>query len=148
MQELFVPSLIEISQMFHFKRFFPIYTCKNSFPYCAPLRPLGTIICTSVNSHYVRKLSCKSELFWFSGSRGENFFQWPHQFFAFLWLSTLWRGPGPWFEQFWIPFTQGWFVSSLTEIGLLVLDKKIFFQYIKHMLIWEANITLWRQDVV
>jgi hypothetical protein len=24
-----------------------------------------------------------------------------------LWLSPLWRGPGPLFEQTWIPVTQG-----------------------------------------
>jgi hypothetical protein len=41
-----------------------------------------------------------------------------------LWLSTLWRGPGPLFEQTWIPFIQGWFVPSMIEFGLLVL--KIF----------------------
>jgi hypothetical protein len=41
-------------------------------------------------------------------------------------LSPLWRGPGPSFEQFRIPFTQGWFMPSLIEIGLLVLEEKIF----------------------
>jgi hypothetical protein len=56
----------------------------------------------------------------------EIFFQWPHHIFALLWLSPLWRGPGPLFEQFKIPFTQGWIVPSLIEIGLLVLEK-IFF---------------------
>jgi hypothetical protein len=25
----------------------------------------------------------------------------------FLWLSPLWRGPGPLLEQTWTPFTQG-----------------------------------------
>jgi hypothetical protein len=42
MQEMFVPSLIEIGQMFYFKKFFPIYKCKNSFPSFAPhLDPWG-----------------------------------------------------------------------------------------------------------
>jgi hypothetical protein len=71
MQEWFVPSLIEIGQMFHSNRFFPIYKCKICFPSCGPSR---TIICISLNLHYDRKLSCKYELFWFSGSRGEFFF--------------------------------------------------------------------------
>ena len=31
------------------------------------------------------------------------------------------------FEQSWIPFTQGCFVSSLVEIGSVVLEKNIFF---------------------
>jgi hypothetical protein len=33
--------------------------------------------------------------------------KWPHPFFTFLKLSPLLRGPGPLFEQIWIPFTQG-----------------------------------------
>jgi hypothetical protein len=56
----------------------------------------------------------------------EKIFKWPHPIFVFLWLSPLWRGPGSIFEQFRIPFTQGWFILSLIEIGLLVLEKKIF----------------------
>jgi hypothetical protein len=36
MEKMFVPSLIEIGLMFHFKRFFPIYKCKNSSPSCFP----------------------------------------------------------------------------------------------------------------
>jgi hypothetical protein len=42
-----------------------------------------------------------------------------------LWLSPFWRGPGPLFIQFRIPFTQGWFIPSLIEISLLVLEKNI-----------------------
>jgi hypothetical protein len=30
-------------------------------------------------------------------------FKWTHHIFAFLWLSPLWRRPGPLFEQFRIP---------------------------------------------
>ena len=44
--------------------------------------------------------------------------QGPHQSFAFLWLSPLWRGTGPIFVKFWNPFTQRWFVPCLIEIGL------------------------------
>ena len=40
-------------------------------------------------------------------------------------LSPLWEGRGPSFEQTWIPFTQGYFVSSLAEIGPVVLEKKM-----------------------
>jgi hypothetical protein len=56
----------------------------------------------------------------------KKIFIWTHPIFAFLRLSPLWRGPGPLFEQFRIPFTKGWFMPSLIEIGLLVLEKKIF----------------------
>jgi hypothetical protein len=52
-----------------FKDFFPnINTCKNDFPHCGPARPRGTMICTNLNFHYIRKLLCKSELFWLSDS--------------------------------------------------------------------------------
>ena len=37
----------------------------------------------------------------------EKIFKWPNPIFTFLWLSPLWRGPGPLFEQTWISFTQG-----------------------------------------
>ena len=40
-------------------------------------------------------------------------------------LSPLWEGCGPSFQQTWIPFTQGYFVPSLVEIGPVVLEKKI-----------------------
>jgi hypothetical protein len=56
----------------------------------------------------------------------EKIFQWPHPIF---WLSPLGQKPGPSFGQFLIFFTQGWFVLSLIEIGLLVLEKNFFFQY-------------------
>ena len=38
-------------------------------------------------------------------------------------LSLFGKGRGPSFEQTWIPFTLGCFVSSLGEIGLVVLEK-------------------------
>ena len=44
----------------------------------------------------------------------------------FLWLSPLWRGTGPLFEQFRIPFIQGWVVPRGIKIGLLILKEKIF----------------------
>jgi hypothetical protein len=56
----------------------------------------------------------------------KKIFKWTHPIFAFLRLSPLWRGPGSLFELFRIPFTQGWSMPSLIEIGLLVLEKKIF----------------------
>ena len=40
----------------------------------------------------------------------------------FPWKRARWS---PSFEQTWIPFTQGFFVPSLFEIGPVVLEKKI-----------------------
>ena len=40
-------------------------------------------------------------------------------------FSPLWKRRGPSFEQSWIPFTKGWYVSNLMiEIGSVVLEKK------------------------
>jgi hypothetical protein len=91
MQQCFVhvPSLIEIGVMFHFKRFFPIYACKNSIPSCDSSRSLGTIISTRLNLHYFRKLSCKFELFLLSGSR-ENFSMTSSHFRDYLPLDENW----------------------------------------------------------
>jgi hypothetical protein len=82
------------------------------------------MISRNLNLHYIRKLSCKLNMT-YSGSMvlEKKIFKWPHPIFAFLKLSPLWRGPGPLFEQFRIPFTQGWFMPSLIKIGLLVLEK-------------------------
>jgi hypothetical protein len=46
-------------------------------------------------------------------------FKWPHPFLTFLWLSPVWRGLGPLFEQAWILFTKEWFVPSLIDFSLL-----------------------------
>jgi hypothetical protein len=121
-----LPSLIEVGQVFHFKRFFSIYTCKNSFPSCLPPWPSGTIIICNISESFHVNMS-------FSGSvvLKENIF---NDLAKFSWLSPLWRGPGPLLEQFKILYTQGWFVPSLTEIGLLVLEK-IVFRY-KQKWIW------------
>ena len=44
------------------------------FPIVAPSDPrAGTMVCTNLNLHYIRKLSCKYELFWLSGSGEEDF---------------------------------------------------------------------------
>jgi hypothetical protein len=92
--------MIEIGQMFHFKRFFPIYSCKNYFPSCGPSQPLGTIVCTTLKLHYVRKLSCNLSFF-ASVVLEKKTFQRPHPIFAFLLLSPLGREPGPY------SFTKG-----------------------------------------
>jgi hypothetical protein len=52
--------------------FFHINTCKYGFLHCGLYRPPGTMIWTILNLHYIRKLSCKFDLYWVSGS-GEDF---------------------------------------------------------------------------
>jgi hypothetical protein len=69
-----MPSLIEIGLLVLEKKiFFNINICKYGFPYCGPSRPQGTMMWTILNLHYIRKLSCKYELFWLSGSGEEDF---------------------------------------------------------------------------
>jgi hypothetical protein len=58
-----VPSLIEIGQLV-FEIIFNENACKNGFPYCGPIRLPRTMVCTNLKLRNVRKLSCKSELFW------------------------------------------------------------------------------------
>ena len=85
-------------------------TC--SFPYCGPSQSPGTMIWTIFKLHYIEKLSYTFELRRVSND--------PEQF-------SHWKGTGHLFEQFRFPFTQGWFVPSLIEIGLMVLEKNSFF---------------------
>jgi hypothetical protein len=60
--------LIEIGLLVLWRMvFLNINTCKYAFPYCGPSRPPGTMIWTNLNLHYIRKLSCKYELFWLCG---------------------------------------------------------------------------------
>jgi hypothetical protein len=47
------------------------FKCKQMqiwFSLLWPSRPTGTMIWTNLNLHYIRKLSCKYELFWLCGS--------------------------------------------------------------------------------
>jgi hypothetical protein len=130
MQELFYQVWLKLARTFILKDSFQSTNAKIVSPLSPRSWPSGTIICTILNLHYARKLSCKYELFWLNGSQGKQ----NDDLVKFLWLFLLWRGNGLLFVQFRIAFTQGWFVSSLIEIGLLVLEK-ILFQY-KNKWIW------------
>ena len=46
-------------------------------------------------------------------------------FFRYFIITSPWEGRVPSFEQTSIPFTQGYFVPSLFEIGPVVLVKKV-----------------------
>ena len=46
--------------------------------------------------------------------------------FAISLLILQGKGRSPSFEQTWVPINQGYIVPSLVEIGLAVLEKKIF----------------------
>jgi hypothetical protein len=76
------------ARCFILKYFFQYTHVKIASLFWSP-QPPGTIICTKMNLHYVRKLSCKSELFWLSGSRGENFSMTSPHFCIFVIISHL-----------------------------------------------------------
>ena len=62
---------------------------------------------------------------WFLRRRFFNFCQCIF-FLLYRKLSPLEKGQGPSFQQTWVTFIQGGFVSCLVEIGPVVLEKKIF----------------------
>ena len=59
-----------------------------------------------------------------SGGGGDFFFILSMHIHYFVIIYPCNKG-GSSFDQTWIPFTQGCFVPSLVEIGLVVLEKKM-----------------------
>jgi hypothetical protein len=49
--------------------FFSINISEYGFPYCGPSRPPTTMISINANINYIRKLSCKYDIFWLTSSR-------------------------------------------------------------------------------
>ena len=91
-----------------------------------PLEKVGALHLNKVESPSLKDSLCKVWLklaLWFWRRRFLKFSQF---IFAISQLSPLGKGQGPSFEQNWIPFTQGCFVQSLVDIGLVVQEKKIF----------------------
>jgi hypothetical protein len=81
------------------------------------------MILTNFILYFLWKLSCKFDFF--------SSVEWLLRRFLIdptIFLSNIisyGRKSGALFERIWIPYTQGWFVPSLIEIGLLVLERKI-----------------------
>ena len=61
---------------------------------------------------------------WLCGSGEENFLI-SSMYFRYFIIISLCKRAGPFIEQTWIPFTQGYFLPSLVEIGPVVLEKKM-----------------------
>ena len=55
---------------------------------------------------------------------GEEDFKNVSMYLRHFLIFSPWKRWGPSFGQTWIPFTQGYFVSSFVEIGPVVLEKK------------------------
>jgi hypothetical protein len=110
------------------------YTNAKIVSLCPPPWPSGTIICTSLNLHNVRKLWWKYELFWLSGSQGKIFTTSPN-FCLFVIISplkrnwpficTIWNSLYPRIICITCKFDWNWRAGS----------GDFFFQY-KHKWIW------------
>jgi len=53
---------------------------------------------------------------------------WKEDYWRFIKIVLIWpqNGPAPLFEQIWIPIPQAHFLPSLLEIGIVILEKKLF----------------------
>jgi hypothetical protein len=112
---------LKLACWFWRKNFFNKNICiKYGFLYCGPSWPTATMMWTILNLHYQVNMS---QTYFYSVVLEKIFIMTP---IPFLQLSPLWKGHGPSFEEFRIPFTHGWFMPCLIEISLLVPEKKIF----------------------
>jgi hypothetical protein len=82
------------------EHFFLNFSAFLLFHYYLPLEKAIPFIWTNLNLLHLRMISAKIGPVVLE----EKCFKWPHPIFTFLWLSPLWRGPGPLFEQTWISF--------------------------------------------
>ena len=98
----------------------------------------------NLNSLHPGILCAKFVWNWPSGS-GEDY-KMLSIYFHYFRITSLSKGRGPSFELTWIPFTQGYFVPSLSEIGPGVLEKKIIkscqFFFIPNNLPFGKGVTL------
>ena len=114
-----VPSLLEIGQVE--KKIFKFRQC--IFIFFSNNLPLGKGRGPSLNkleSPSLKDAFCKVWL-----KLALLFFKFRQGILSILLLSPLGKGRGPSFKLIWFPFTQGWFVPSLVEIGPVVLEKKM-----------------------
>ena len=121
---------LNLAQWFRRGRFLYFVNVLSLFRNYLPLEKVGALHLNKVESPSLKDSLCKvwlklAQWFW-----RRRFFKFRQCIFAILQLSPLGKGQGPSFEQTWFPFTQGCFVQSLVEICPLVLEKKIFFNFV------------------
>ena len=119
-----MPSLVEIGLMVLEKKIFK--SCQFNFFYFPIISPLGmewSFIWTDFvpfsRGYFVPSLVEIGPVVL------EKIFKSCQFIFIISQLYPLLEGLGPSFEKTWIPFTQGYFVPSLVEIGPVVLEKKM-----------------------
>ena len=117
---------LKLAQWFWRRRFLNFVNVFSPFCNYLPLKKSRVLHLNKFESPSSKDALCKVWLKlaqWFWRRRFLNVCQ---CILAFSQLSLLGKGRGHSFEQTWIPFTQGCFVTSLVEIGSVVLEKKIF----------------------
>ena len=98
------------------------------FPYfiiISPWKRAWPFIWTNLNPHHPR-MPCLSLVEIGPVVLEKKIFKFSQCTFAISLLSPIRKGRGTSFEQIWITFTQGCFVSRFVEIGPVVLKKKMF----------------------
>ena len=90
----------------------------------SPWKRAGPFIWTNLNSLYLGICCATFGWNWPSSSGEEDFLKLSFYFYYFPIISPLEKA-WPFIWKTWIPFTQGYFVPSLDEIGPVVLEKKM-----------------------
>ena len=100
------------------------------FVIISPWKRVGPFIWTKLNPLHPRILCAKFGWNWPCGS-GEEDFLISSIYFRYIIIISPRKRARPFIWKTWIPFTQGYFVRSLVEIGPVVLGKK--------MKMWKVN---------
>ena len=107
------------------KRIFKFCQCIFAILCLSPLEKGRGPSFTNLESPSPQDAFCQVWLKLVRGSWEEDFWI-MSMFFCYFVIISPWKGWIPWFEQPWIFFIKGSFVPSLVDIGLEVLEKKIF----------------------
>jgi hypothetical protein len=147
--------------------FFNINTCKHGFPFCSPSGPPGTIaqwflgiflndptpflhfLKNNIHFEDDQALNLNSLKFPLSKNNFTKFdwnwlvletiFKNCHCIFNHSLLFPIGKGGCPSFEQFWIPFTPGWFLPTLVTVSLVVLKKSKMYRSHRQMSNGQTN---------
>ena len=99
------------------------------FTIISPWKRTGSFIWINLNPLHPRMLRARFGWNWLSGSREKDCLI-SSVYFRYFTIISPQKRTSPSFEQTWIPFTQGCFLESLVEIGSVVLEKKIFLNFV------------------
>ena len=99
------------------------------FVIISPWKWAGPFIWTNLNPVHPRMHCAKFGCNCPSGSE-EKYFLISSMYYCFFVSISPWKRAGPFIWTIWILFTQRCIVPSLVEIGQVVLERKIFFNFV------------------